>query len=253
MASTIGFGILRSYPGLMQDQSTFPPFIHSRCYGSGDDGWNLPKSLRTAVFIATSFPSGSEEAVLQIRQEQHRIDNGMLEMDLQDLLSSLQSLIIYMIMRVNHSPQANDDDAHLSATVTRICSRIPSLPDFEAHMAGFSDWKRWIIIESKRRVNSVLRLMWKLYNLDVGIPCPSRNAYTAMPLPASKALWRASTEEEWESAIQADDFYSRFSHRDLLEFKGCTDGDQPSREEWARWYAGTDELGIVVAISASLL
>ena len=109
------------------------------------------------------------------------------------------------------------------------------------------------MVESKRRVNSVMRVMRQLYNLDIGVEWPYASVTTATPLPASKLLWNAKTEEEWKSARNGDSFYRSLSFGDLLKFNGLSEDDYPSKEEWARWYAGADELGILVVISTALL
>ncbi|CAH0032703.1 unnamed protein product [Clonostachys rhizophaga] len=251
MASTMGTGILKSYPLMMRNINDLPPFIHPFCYGSERNGWKLPLSLERASSIASSVADNSPGTLSNIREEQQRIDETLLEMGIEDLISSGQALIIYILMRIESGPSELDEDVHLYATLSRLCFRIPSLPGFYEKMAEFSPWKQWIIVESKRRLNSTLRLMSQLYNLDVAPnPC---NIFTAMPLPASKLLWKASSEQEWESEIARDDFYKKLSLQDLMKFKGKGESDQPSREEWSRWYSGTDELGILVVISASLL
>lgn len=252
MASTIGYGILRSYPSLMQDKNNLPPFIHPCCYGSEEDGWALPKALARVVAITSG--SFRDDTLSKIRQEQHRISDELFDMGIEDLLSSLQAIIIYILIRLTDGPSVDQEDVHLSQTLTHLCGRIPSLPDFDAQVAGFTPWKRWTIIESKRRINSVVRLMCQLYNLDAGLPHPChRTAWTSSPLPASKLLWKASTEADWEAVRANDSFYRNLSNQDLLYFKGCTEVDgQPSKEEWVRWYAGADELGILVVINTSL-
>ncbi|VUC31254.1 unnamed protein product [Clonostachys rosea] len=251
MASTMGTGILKSYPSMMRNTDDLPSFIHRCCYGSKRDGWKLPLSLERASSIASSLADHSSDALSNIRKEQRRIDENLLEMGIEDLISSGQALMIYILMRIETGPSELDEDVHLYATLSRLCFRIPSLPGFYDKMAEFSPWKQWIIVESKRRLNSTLRLMSQLYSLDVAPnPC---NVFTAMPLPASKLLWKASSEQEWEAEIARDDFYKKLSLKDLMRFKGAGENDQPSREEWSRWYSGTDELGILVVISASLL
>ncbi|CAH0045443.1 unnamed protein product [Clonostachys solani] len=251
MASTMGTGILKSYPLMMRNRTDLPPFIHPFCYGSERNGWKLPLSLERASSIASSLADKSPRTISNIREEQQRIDETLLEMGMEDLISSGQALIIYILMRIESGPSELDEDVHLYATLSRVCFRIPSLPGFYEKMAEFSPWKQWIIVESKRRLNSTLRLMSQLYSLDVAPnPC---NVFTAMPLPASKMLWKASSEQEWEAEIARDDFYKKLSLRDLMKFKGTGECGQPSREEWSRWYSGTDELGILVVISASLL
>jgi hypothetical protein len=188
-----------------------------------------------------------------IRREQATIASELLEMGIEELLAACQALILYMLMRIAHGPSTNDADADLCKTLTRVCFRMPTLPDYQQQLDGLSLWRRWVLIESKRRVNSVVRLMWQLYHLDVGVACPCVNAFTATPLPASKRLWGASSEAEWQLELARDGFYSSLRQQDLMNFRGSPGDEYPSKEEWARWYAGADELGILVVISTGLL
>jgi hypothetical protein len=213
----------------------------------------LPASLRSARTIARLFVGGSEDTLTKVRDEQQRINRELTEMGIMELLSSVQALIIYLLMRISGGASEDEQDVDLNRTLIRVCSRILALPNFHERLSKFPPWKQWIIIESKRRVNSVLRLMWQLYNLDVGLPCPCLHTYKSMPLPASKLLWNAASEEEWQRELENDAFYRSKSHQDLIDFRCGSKTDQPTGEEWARWYAGTDELGILVVLSTSLI
>lgn len=252
MASTMGVGILRSYPALMQDRSTFPPFIHPYCYGSETDGWALPKALEHAMSVSKSFADHSPDVGSKVQQAQQRIMDESPDLGLKDLLASCQAMMVYVLMRVS-SPFEAQIDAELHRALFQICSQITIMVDDQSQMDQYSSWQKWIIVESKRRVNSVLRLTSQLYNLDNGLACPCANTSTATPLPASKSLWNASSEEQWNQILEKDLFYQKLSKEDLMNFRGATENNYPSKEEWARWYAGTDELGILVVITTTLL
>ncbi|KAH7311351.1 hypothetical protein B0I35DRAFT_514149 [Stachybotrys elegans] len=253
MGSTIGTGILRSYPSMMVDRKTLPAFIHPMCFGSESNNWTLPKSLENAIVVSKLFASRSPEALPMIRQEQQRISDEAEEMGLEDMLSSCQALLIYVLMRICDGVSEDPEDGRLNQLLFQLCCRIPCLGESYAEMKDLSVWKQWVIVESKRRANNVLRLMWQLYDLGTGPSCLWVSAYTAMPLPASKALWKASNEDEWDKERRASAHYSKLSHQDLMNFKGSVENDVPSKDEWSRWYSDTDELGILVAISTSLL
>jgi hypothetical protein len=253
IASTVGTGILRSYPAMMREEKTFPPFIH-HCFKSEADGNPLSLALRNAMVISQLFLDQSPDIVDRIRHEQRRILHKLDSMDIWDLLSSVFSLIIYILIRISSGPSYDQEDSQLIHTLWYVCSKIAEGGYQQvSSLRQLAPWKYWVLIESKRRVNSTLRLMKQLYNLDIGLSYPYADITTATPLPASKLLWLSKSEQEWQKELDRDSFYSKLSLHDLMQFRGSTENDHPSTTEWARWYAGTDELGILVVISASLV
>lgn len=252
IASTVGAGILQSYPAMMRQEKTFPPFIHDY-FKPGTDGRTLPLELRNAMELAQLFTDQSSDIVDRIRHEQRRILHKSDEMDVWELFTSAFALIIYILMRISNGPSYDEEDTQLVRTLWGVCSRIAEAGDQIYPMRQLAPWKFWVLIESKRRANSTLRLMRQLYNLDIGWIYPYADITTATPLPASKLLWLSKSEQEWQKELDRDSFYSSLSLHDLLKFKGNTENDHPSTTEWARWYAGADELGILVVISASLV
>lgn len=252
VASTVGAGILRSYPAMMREEKTFPPFIH-HCFKSGTNEKSLSLELRNAMAISQLFVNHSPDIVDRIRHEQQRILHESDGMDIWHLLSSVFALLIYILMRISSGPSYDQEDTQLVRTMWSVCSHIAQAGHQLSSMRQIAPWKFWVLIESKRRVNSTLRLMRQLYNLDIGLPYPYADVTTSTPLPASKLLWLSKNEQEWQRELDGDAFYSKLSLHDLMQFNGTTENDHPSTKEWARWYAGTDELGILVVISASLV
>lgn len=252
VASTVGAGILRSYPAMMREEKTFPPFIH-HCFKSGTDGNSSSVELRNAMVISQLFVNQSPDILDRIRKEHRRILDKSDEMDIWDLLSSVFALTIYILMRISSGPSYDQEDTQLVRSLWYVCSHIAEAGHQVSSMRQLAPWKFWVLVESKRRVNSTLRLMRQLYNLDIGLSYPYADITTSTPLPASKLLWLSKSEQEWQRELDRDSFYSKLSLHDLVQFKGATENNHPSATEWARWYAGTDELGILVVISASLV
>jgi hypothetical protein len=75
-ASVVATRMLRSYPDMMLQRTTFPPFIHHRFHGMGAER-RLPRALANAMSIAQMFQQRSPENKnfiwQSIRTEQPRI------------------------------------------------------------------------------------------------------------------------------------------------------------------------------------
>lgn len=117
-------------------------------------------------------------------------------------------------------------------------------------------WKEWIYVESLRRTVIVGRIAVQIFVLDIYLPCPPLPYYAAAPLPSSKLIWRAESEEqyerEWESEVKVSSIHGMRNNGDLVKLKnGITEAHQ-SEADWAAWYQGCDELGMLAVISTSL-
>jgi hypothetical protein len=72
------------------------------------------------------------------------------------------------------------------------------------------------------------------------------------PVPASKLLWRAETETEWEEQWEKENaMHGILRNGDLVKLKNSVEENR-RHSEWDRWYAGTDELGLLVVLAADL-
>lgn len=61
-SAALATGVLHSYPGLMRQRRTFPPFVHDKAYGTAENEWKLPVSLVNAIGIAHMFHGRTEES-----------------------------------------------------------------------------------------------------------------------------------------------------------------------------------------------
>lgn len=73
------------------------------------------------------------------------------------------------------------------------------------------------------------------------------------PVPASKLLWRAESEMEWEEQLGKESaVHGILRNGDLVKLKNGVEEEHRRHAEWDGWYAGTDELGFLVVLVADL-
>lgn len=92
--------------------------------------------------------------------------------------------------------------------------------------------------------------------MDLGLICPPLPLFAVAPLPASKQLWRARDaeewEREWEKEVKESSVHGMLKNGDLVKLKHGIGEMNMRRADWAKWYAGADELGILAILSANL-
>jgi hypothetical protein len=177
------------------------------------------------------------------------------------------------------TPSTSLQIAVLTASSKAICKRMDNLNSAcksepwsalmnKAELGGQRPkWQDWVFSESKRRyepslvsdywgTNSertviVFRIISFLFNIDVNLPCPPLQDYAMAPVPASKLLWRAKTEIEWEEQWEKENaIHGILRNGELVKLKNGVEEEHRRHAEWDRWYAGTDELGILAVLAA---
>ncbi|KAF2656567.1 hypothetical protein K491DRAFT_691804 [Lophiostoma macrostomum CBS 122681] len=266
MASrNIATSILRGIPDMMRRRATFPPFIHHRCYGSEADNWRLPTSLANAVSISHMFYRRDEQTrgliwrTIDAEQQRLITECESRYMNEIELLATVQSVLIYVLMRIVDGPTDEPDlDARLLDTANRtlICLKHES-GDFikDEEFQGLPPpWSVWITIESFRRTVHVYRIANLLFNINIDVTCPDIPEFVVAPLPAGKTLWRANNAEdwarEWQKQVEETTFHGILRNGDLVKLKNGI--NERKQGNWDRWYASADELGILAVLSASL-
>jgi hypothetical protein len=95
-----------------------------------------------------------------------------------------------------------------------------------------------------------------LYNLDIStisVPCQQVAGYALAPLPASKSLWRAQTEQEWEAEwTRGSTFHGVLKNGDLVNLHRDFSVSAEKRTAWEQWWASADEMGFLVALAANI-
>ncbi|KAH7066852.1 hypothetical protein BKA63DRAFT_571251 [Paraphoma chrysanthemicola] len=273
--------ILTSYPGMLRDPNSPPPFIHHSSMKS------LPgcetratESLSTCTSLMQLLGSGtpgSRRLVWKnIRLECERLYVDWMNPDKWELLSSMQALLIYMMLRLQDGENThnNFDVLLLSAMWVVACSMNHKIGNLECGSpTGLSygnTYDDWIFEESRRRLAITFRTIGMLFSTEPASGCSLDSSFLLAPLPASKLLWDAPSEAQWlveknrdrrgESVFgirmggamvkldRSEDTFTRYG----LNAGQMEEEKSKSSANWAEWCAGMDGLGALVMLAASL-
>jgi hypothetical protein len=195
-----------------------------------------------------------------------------------ELLSSMQALLIYTLLRLGEGETVdnnNIDRALLSAMWVAVSALNHNIGSFECHSPFTSSYGTtyddWVFEESRRRWYVVFKCLGMLFTNDGSDGCTLSKSYAIAPLPAKKALWDARDENDWlmEKSKGSDDIVFGLDVSDRMA-KLCTFGgvqesrsevmlarpreltEDESEENWKEWCSGMDDLGALIMLAATL-
>jgi hypothetical protein len=100
------------------------------------------------------------------------------------------------------------------------------------------------------RTAAVTQVFRMLIQTDITMACPGTSKFKFSPLPSRKSLWAATNEVEWgiEYAMSSSrpGMYAILKNGDLVEITRSDEDLQMHIKDWDDWYAGSDELGILI-------
>ncbi|KAH8669456.1 hypothetical protein BGZ60DRAFT_35522 [Tricladium varicosporioides] len=263
---------LKSYPRVLLSNN-LPLFIHQNvralrnlCVTRPNTTETQPtqpaESLdicRTMVQIHSSKSKELSASVWRaIDLDLNRFTEQYEQMDVWDLMASLQAVALYIILAItdNDSPRCSLDEKllftmmtlALKIEVTNYLSTSPS--------TTLSEWQAWVLMESRNRVFSLLFIINMLFNVE---PHPDNqvcNSIGQIPLPANKSLWEAKTSEEWEKAhtawASARDGRPPLTYGDMVTLQqNGRSSDDPRWEDLDDWYLNLDAFGTFVLMAAT--
>ncbi|KAK9244232.1 hypothetical protein V1506DRAFT_542101 [Lipomyces tetrasporus] len=259
--------MLRPFPQLMVQKSTFPPFIHpSYCKrGSNNASPILQTPLANCMSIAQMFTPRTAETKpfvwKTIRMEQRRLLDKMETFDAEELLAAIQVYIIYLIMCiVDDTLRHSEQDLHTLLSFQLLCEQFrktcaqPFALDEQANPS--QSWQDWIFAESRRRVACIWFVISRVICVKTGIPCDTTEVYGALPLPSSQSLWTANCAEVWETEYRASQMQYRRPRLtyfgELIEAQQNSD-DEVMRQKLDAWHMGADQLGLMLMLATAMV
>lgn len=80
---------------------------------------------------------------------------------------------------------------------------------------------------------------------------------SALPLPASKLMWEARTENEWieeyNAFLRMREGRKYLTYADMLYLGQDVGGEDPRRKDLNQWIVSLDSFGVLVMMAATTL
>jgi hypothetical protein len=271
--------ILYSYPKMLIDLNALPPFLHpkwiSAC-GSEESLEPLANCISLLGMLGSRTRITASLFWRNVRMECDRISSNQINSNTQGLIATVQALLIYMLVRVAEGETAhNNHDAVLLATLTMVLEELRKRSQYASlaqdsldTMCPGTNWDKWILDESRRRLSIVFRIINMLVCMSPATTCIDQPGLILAPLPARKQLWEAASEEQWLNELHRvpciKSGYGLANSGDLIELDEyqikslntprledlCT--STKSSENWDEWCAGMDGFGALIMLAASL-
>jgi hypothetical protein len=271
--------ILYSYPKMLINHNTLPPFLHpqwiSAC-GSEVFLEPLANCISLLGMLGTRARGTASLFWRNVRMECDRISSNHTTFNAHGLIAAVQALLIYMLVRVAEGEtEHNNYDAVLLGTLTMVLGEVRRQAQYTSLekdsldiMCPGTSWSQWILDESRRRVATVFRIINMLVCMSPATTCNSQPGLILAPLPARKQLWEAESEEQWLNELyrvpSVNSGYGLSTNGDLIgldeyqmqsmnlpgSVELCT--SSKSKENWEEWCAGMDGFGALIMLAASL-
>lgn len=252
--------ILRSYPYMMANQGSVPPFIHPKYQYLSESDTARPNSLNAALKLAKMLLHGRRmnKSLIWglIRIEQERLLNEHPSFSKWEVLEALQSLVVYILLRiVEGRHEYTNFDTQLLASINAICRHITTKygsfisPD---ELTGqMIPWKDWVFLESRRRTATTVLIINSIIHAQITTPSQAMPEYSYSPAPSPITVWRAENEFDWTVD------YAEYLHRNIMHGM-LRNGDLVELKEAAgshhdRWYAYADSFGLLVTLVANMI
>ncbi|KAK8038650.1 hypothetical protein PG993_007061 [Apiospora rasikravindrae] len=206
-----------------------------------------------------------------VRQECERLYQAPAELSAPGIITALQALSIYIIVRLDdNETEGNDIDGLLIMTVIALSMEL-NRAEFGQDSAlstltPESTWRHWIFVESGHRLCVLYQIVNMVVVFEPASMCDLQaDGLILSPLPARKQLWEAGSATRWmkeiERDLRAQTDYGMAVNGDLVKVsEGPREGigqygraGARQKADWEEWFAGMDSFGGLVMLAASLV
>ncbi|KAF2025743.1 hypothetical protein EK21DRAFT_116527 [Setomelanomma holmii] len=282
MTAALIVRIVTSYPGMMRDPASLPPFIHQASLlevpGCGMQSMESLNTCASLMQLLGSGTPGSRKLVWKnVRLECERFYTDWMILDEWELLSSMQALLIYILLRLQEGEHTfnNFDVLLLSAMWVIACALNLKIGNLECSSpTGLSygtTYEEWVFEESRRRLAMTFRTIGMLVSTEPAGGCTLFDDFLLAPLPARKQLWEARSETQWMlekhrnpssdgvfgikmdgTMVRLNGYSKSQSDHEPLAMHSQASSDTANSVNWQEWCSGMDGLGSLVMLAASL-
>ncbi|KAL9115800.1 MAG: hypothetical protein Q9227_000168 [Pyrenula ochraceoflavens] len=251
------YRILKSYAAITVHSRGVPPFLHTSQTNPSSTTLQLSTCLTLIRACATLRP-GSESTITSVLQQEmttlyshHKIYTNS------SLLAAFQAYLIYSLVlffHLNHPTTASFLRQAIMNLQDLACSASQRglMCTAEQQQHTRPSWAAWVHAEAKRRTLYTMYLFDSILSAHDNLPTFIGRELTGLPAPASQFLWRADTQQEWETAY--DHHLADWAPQSGLRIDelwpipaDTTESDLAERRSRVdRWLEGVDEFGTMM-------
>ncbi|KAI1206845.1 uncharacterized protein F4807DRAFT_437450 [Annulohypoxylon truncatum] len=257
--------ILESFRGLpltMISRETFAWFTHGFWF-QPEPPQNIVRCSKVANLYADRKSLAPDSFWSIINQENRQLLRDLPNCSARELVSGMQTQIVYMIMFALDDLSADKiPEITLQMLMTfelyakkayeidsNVWFPIDSLDD--PHLT----WEDWVAAEVQRRCTITWFLLSRVIDLKFGVMCSSIRNCRRLQLPCPGSLWNARTRDEWEAARKIhcrDQLKLIRNFGDLIEARSCLPNSDYG-QELNRWHANCDKLGLLLTLATTMV
>ncbi|KAK3625108.1 hypothetical protein LTR56_019179 [Elasticomyces elasticus] len=206
----------------------------------------------------TKTPATSSFVWRTITMEKDRFMNEHADGDEWTVLSMLQAITLYVLLRIfDEDSFSVEFDRELTRAMTEIMIhadqwRLVCSAEIEGRRP---EWTEWLLVESKRRIVTVLFILHLLFDIKPEGQARSKVGLSVLPLPAHKQLWEAATEGEWiekyDEMLRTRNGRCYLRYADLMALARGHGGAKMN--DLSSWMVSGDAFGVLVMMAANSL
>ncbi|KAI5206838.1 hypothetical protein E4T39_02245 [Aureobasidium subglaciale] len=269
---------LQSYPLMIMGHDILPPFIHpaSMAFGDDSDIEPLANCLSLMHMLGGGIRGSRKLFWRNVRSECERMREQQADMNERQLLAAMQALSLYILKRLQEGEtEHNNCDSLMLATFMIIAggfARAGSGCDVETVISEpclETSWRAWILLESRRRLAAIYRVVDMLVYFEPSGMCELQNDLIIAPLPAEKYIWEADNKHIWHDGLKGKsglrESFALTAGGEIVQLKegqsycngklqyGTLGDTAAAPVTWENWCSGMDGFGSLIMLAASLL
>lgn len=252
--NTYYFRMLKAWTTMAINRSGTPPFVHQSQLENRIGCKPLTDCFSLLRILNTRLPSSQGLSRDLISREMQKLYDEHLSYDSLTLFAAFQAYLLYSMAIFFHLSEENNDNLRQAVVNLQQLACATSVHGVitPGELQNFRpDWESWTVAEAKRRSLYTMYMFDNLLCSIDGVPIYLGTELSGLPAPASRNLWRAYTQDEWQAAYNVhlsswqkitmtiDDLWpvpATLSTPDRMARTARTD----------RWLEGVDEFGTML-------
>lgn len=195
--------MLKAYTASIIRHAHLPPFVHPNQLEQKSEASPLQNCIGLLKICSGDIHQLGDMPIHLIQGEMTKLFASRTSLSPHMLLATYQAYLIYIMtlyfhLEQQYSPLLRQYMMDLQQLACEICSQGTVCSAELKHTRP--RWSSWVHTESKRRTLYLMYLFDNLLSSKDGTPVYVGTELRGLPAPASRHVWRATSQAEWQTA-----------------------------------------------------